>query len=245
MYRSRKRYFIKILILLTIIATILASIYYVLNTYKVKTVYVEGNFHYTEDEIKDIVMDGMLGDNSIYLSMKYKNKGVENIPFVDVMDVSILTPDTIKITVYEKALAGFVKYMDTYMYFDKDGYVVENSGVKTEGVPQVTGLIFDHCVLGQPLPVENTEVFNRILSVTKLLKKYSLSADKIYFKTVDDIIIFFGDVKVILGDDDTGLEEKIMLIPNFLSTLEGKSGTLNMSTYTEGHGRFSFEPDAE
>ena len=116
--------------------------------------------HYTEDQIKSFVMEGFLGNNSLYLSLKYKNKGVENIPFVDVMDVSILSPDTIKITVYEKALAGYVKYLDTYLYFDKDGYVVESSSIKTVGVPQITGLEFDHIVLGEPLPVEDQTVFD-------------------------------------------------------------------------------------
>ena len=38
------------------------------SVYTVRTVYVEGNVHYTEDEIKEIVMAGPLGDNSLYLS---------------------------------------------------------------------------------------------------------------------------------------------------------------------------------
>ena len=87
------------------------------SVYTVRTVYVEGNVHYTEDEIMEIVMSGPLGDNSLYLSLKYRDRGIQDIPFVDVMNVSILAPDTIKITVYEKALAGYVKYLDTYMYF--------------------------------------------------------------------------------------------------------------------------------
>ena len=87
-------------------AVILGAGYYIRSTYTVRTVYVEGNVHYTEDEIKEIVMDGLLGDNSLYLSLKYRNKGIEGIPFVDVMDVSVLAPDTIKITVYEKMLTG-------------------------------------------------------------------------------------------------------------------------------------------
>ena len=105
--------------------------------------------HYTEDEIKKIVMSGPLGNNSLYLSLKYRDRGIQDVPFVDVMNVSILAPDTIKITVYEKALAGYVKYLDTYMYFDKDGYVVESSGIRTQGVPQITGLAFNHIVLGE------------------------------------------------------------------------------------------------
>lgn len=84
-------------------------------------------------------MSGPLGDNSLYLSLKYRDRGIQDIPFVDVMNVSILAPDTIKITVYEKALAGYVKYLDTYMYFDKDGYVVESSGIRTQGIPRSRG----------------------------------------------------------------------------------------------------------
>lgn len=244
MYRSRRKRGLTILIVFVIIGLILGGVaYYVLDTYTLKTVYVEGNVHYTEEEIKSIVMDGPLGNNSLYLSMKYKNRGVEDIPFVDVMDVSILSPDTVKITVFEKALAGYVKYLDTYMYFDKDGYMVESSSVKTVGVPQITGLTFDYMVLGEPLPVEDTDIFSTILNLTKLLNKYELIADKIYFHASDEITIYFGDIKVALGDDLTTLEDKIMLLPGFLAELEGKTGTLQMEKYDEGNGRFTFKPD--
>lgn len=243
MYSSKKKIGIKILILAVLLAGLAGAGFYVVHTYTVKNVYVEGNIHYTQDEIKSIVMDGALSNNSLYLSLKYKNKGVENIPFVDVMDVSILSPDTIKITVYEKALAGYVKYLDTYMYFDKDGYVVESSSVKTVGVPQITGLEFDHVVLGEPLPVENKEVFGNILNITKLLNKYELTSDKIYFHSFDEVTIYFGQVKVSIGKAGENLEEKIMLLPKFLQDLEGKSGTLQMENYGEGNGRFTFKPD--
>ena len=243
MYSSKRKIGIKILIPVILLTGIMGIGYYVKHTYTIQNVYVEGNVHYTQDEIKSIVMDGALGDNSLYLSMKYKNKGVENIPFVDVMDVSILSPDTIKITVYEKALAGYVKYLDTYMYFDKDGYVVESSSIKTVGVPQITGLNFDHVVLGEALPVENPEVFSNILSITKLLNKYELTADKIYFHSSNEITIYFGEVKAALGKAGESLEGKIMLLPQFLKDLDGKSGTLQMENYEEGNGRFTFKPD--
>ena len=199
--------------------------------YAIENIYVEGNVHYSEEEIKEIVMDSPLSNNSLYLSLKYKNKGVENIPFVDVMDVTILAPDTVKITVYEKALAGYVKYLDTYMYFDKDGCVVESSNIRTVGVPQITGLSFEHVVLGQPLPVEDREIFGTILNLTKLLNKYELIADKIYFHPSGDVTIHFGEVKVALGKESKYLEDRIMLLPKFLGELEGKSGTLQMEKY--------------
>lgn len=242
-YKKKNKTGIKLLFIVMVCAVLFGGAVYIAKEYTVETVYVEGNVHYTADEIKSMVMDGPLGNNSLYLSLKYKNKGVENIPFVDVMDVSILSPDTVKITVYEKALAGYVKYLDTYMYFDKDGCVVESSSIRTLGVPQITGLSFKHIVLGEVLPVENTEVFGTILNLTKLLNKYKLVADKIYFHSGGDVTIYFEEIKVFLGTDMTYLEDKIMLLPDFLDDLRGKSGILQMEKYEEGNGRFTFKPD--
>jgi cell division protein FtsQ len=241
-FKSRKAILIPAAVVV-LLAVIVCAGFYLKKTYTVENVYVEGNVHYTEDEIKAIVMSGALGDNSLYLSLKYRNKGVEGIPFVDVMDVSVLAPDTIKITVYEKALTGYVKYLDTYMYFDKDGYVVESSSVKTAGVPQITGLEFDYIILGEQLPVEDTEVFNSILDITKLLQKYELDSDKIYINKSEEITLYFGTVKVALGNDRESLEDKLMLLPGFLPSLEGKSGTLQMQTYDESGGKYVFKPE--
>lgn len=240
---KRKKAGIILLVLVILAAAVWGAGQYVMTTYTVRQVYVEGNVHYTEDEIKEIVMDGAFGNNSLYLSLKYRNKGVENVPFVDVMDVKVLTPDTIKIIVYEKVLTGYVKFMDTYMYFDKDGYVVESSGVRTAGVPQIMGLDFGYMVVGQELPVEDRSVFNNILNITRLLNKYELRADKLYFNEGGDITAYFGNVKVALGNDANTIGDKVMLLPELLPSLEGQSGTLQMETYVENGGRYIFKPE--
>ncbi len=234
---------IVILAVVLIVAALAGAGFYIVSTYTVKTVYVEGNVHYTEDEIKAIVMDGAWGNNSLYLSMKYKNRGVEGIPFVDVMDVTILAPDTVRIKVYEKVLTGYVKHLGAYLYFDKDGYVVESSSVKTAGVPQITGLTFDHVAVGEALPVEDPKVFESILNITKLLGKYGMSADRIHFGASNEVTIYFKEIKVALGNDSRTLEDKLMLLPSLLPNLEGKAGTLQMETYSESGGRYIFRPD--
>lgn len=242
MYK-RKKFGVILLVIAVLAVILLGGGYYIKTTYTVSTVYVEGNVHYTEDEIKDIVMSGFLGDNSLYLSLKYRNKGIEGVPFVDTMDVKVLAPDTIKISVYEKVLTGYVRFMDTYMYFDKDGYVVESSSIRTAGVPQVTGLKFDHVVIGQALPVEDKDIFNKILNVTKLLNKYELKADKLYFNRAGEVTVYFGEVKVALGSESLAMEDKLMLLPELLPSLEGKKGTLQMNTQSEGDGRYTFKPE--
>ena len=204
--------------------------------------YVEGNVHYTNEEIIEMVMGGRLGNNSLFLSMKYKDKGMEDIPFIQTMDVEIEAKDTIRIIVYEKALAGYVSYLGRYVYFDKDGIVVETSTEETEGIPQVTGLSFDHVILHEPLPLEKTDVFDEILNITQQLERYSMSADRIYFDPSYQVTLMFGEAKVALGDDRY-IDEKIMKLQYILPDLLGKEGTLNMREYSEDTKSYTFEQD--
>jgi cell division protein FtsQ len=227
---------------LTLLLILIGVYRYIVTTYTITTVYVEGNVHYTNEEIMDIVMEGRYGHNSLLLSMKYKDKSIENVPFVEKMDVSVLDPHTIKIEVYEKALAGYVEYLERYMYFDRDGIVVESSLEKTQGIPLVTGLHFDHVILHEPLPVENPDIFQSILSITQLVNKYELSADRIHFGSDDALTLYFKEVKVALGSGDN-LDEKVMTLQYMLPEIEGKSGVLRMENYTEETKNISFEPD--
>ncbi len=231
---------IHIITALGIVNVLLIVSYFVLTHYAVKNVIVDGNQHYSASEIKAMVMTGYLGDNSLYLSLKYKNKSIEGVPFVDTMDVVVQSNDTIKITVYEKALAGYVEYLGRYMYFDNEGVVVEASKVTTRGIPQVTGLDIDHVVLYQKLPVENSEIFQNILTVTKLLNKYNVLCDKMQFDANYNVTLGYNRVKVNLGPLQN-LEEKLMQLPNILPSLEGEKGTLDLQNYTGDHKSITFE----
>jgi cell division protein FtsQ len=237
-----KRFWVVLTVIAAVFIALSACCYYIITNYTVTTVYVEGNVHYSNEEIIALVMEGRYGNNSLFLSMKYRNKSMENIPFVEKMDISVLDPHTVKIEVYEKALAGYVEYLDRYMYFDKDGIVVESSSETTKGIPMVTGLSFDHVILYQALPVENPEIFNEILSITQLVNKYDLSVDRIYFGMDDTLTLYFDDVKAAFGAGEN-LEAKVMELQYILPELEGKSGTLRMENYTEETKTITFEPD--
>ena len=229
-------------ICILLLTLLFGGYFYIVKNYTITTVYVEGNIHYTNEEIMDMVMGGRYGDNSLFLSMKYRDKGIDNIPFIQTMDVSIEAKDTVRITVYEKALAGYVFYLGRYVYFDKDGIVVETSEEKTAGIPQVTGLSFDYVVLHEALPVEKPEVFDDILNISQQLSKYSLLADKIYFDSNYQVTLIFGDAKIAIGDSQD-IDEKIMTLQYLLPSLVGKSGTLDMREYSEDTTTYSFEQD--
>ena len=210
---------IRLIIALGIIVVLLSVVYFLLIHYEVRNVVVEGNKHYSSKEIQDMVMTGYLGDNSLYLSMKYKNKEISDIPFIETMDIIVTSNDTIKIMVYEKSLAGFVEYLGRYMYFDNDGVVIEAAKVPTKGIPQVIGLEFDHIVLYEKLPVDNDAIFQDILTITKLLNKYNMICEKIQFDANYQITLGYGKVKVNIGKLEN-LEEKLMQLPYILPSLE-------------------------
>lgn len=231
--RSRIR---AVLIVAATVAVVAAgAAYFVWTKYEVTTVTVIGNRHYTPEQIQDIVMEGKYGHNSLYLHYKYRNKTVENIPFVETMDVDIISPSEISITVYEKAIAGYVEYLGRYMYFDKDGIVVESTTTQVRDLPYVTGLKFDHVVMYEKLPVEDDQIFKEILSVTQLLSKYDINTDKIYFDSERNITLYFDRAKVKLGNMDS-IDEKMARLYNIIPQLEGLSGTLDMSAYAEDTG---------
>ncbi|MBQ7839096.1 MAG: cell division protein FtsQ/DivIB [Lachnospiraceae bacterium] len=228
-------------IVLLLAALLLGASIYVISQYKVENITVEGNYHYSSDEIIEMVLTDRLSYNSIYLSLKYRNREIKNIPFIQTMSVRVLSKDTVVISVYEKTVAGYVEYMGRFLYFDRDGIVVESSETRTAGIPQVTGVSFDHVVLYEALPVEDPTIFRQILSITQLLSKYEIVTDKIYFNEANEITLYFDQVRVRLGN--SGLEEKIMRLSAILPELEGESGVLQMENYTEEKSQVTFERD--
>lgn len=232
-----------LLAVLAVLLCLAGGLLFVMNRFQVKNISVEGNLHYSTEEIIDMVLTDRLSYNSLYLTLKYRNRKIENIPFIQTMSVRVESPDSIRIMVYEKTIAGYVEYMGRFMYFDRDGVVVESSETRTVGVPQVTGVSFDHVVLYEPLPVADPSIFQKILSITQMLSKYEIVTDKIYFNEDDSVTLYFGDVRVRLGSD--GYEEKVIRLQHILPRLEGESGVLKLENYTEDTENITFERDED
>lgn len=235
---------VKILIIVTAIVMVLGCAFgYFVKKYTVDTIIVEGSTHYTTEEISRMVIgDGFLSKNSVLLSLKYRNKEIKDVPFIETMSVRIMSPTSIKITIYEKAIAGYVEYLGQYIYFDKDGTVVESSDIRTEGIPQVMGMKFDHVVLWEKLPVSDEEIFKNILDVSQLLGKYEIKVDKIYFDDNYNVTLYFDDARVKLGSFDN-IDEKIIKLKAILPELKGRKGVLRLENYTVDSGYASFEED--
>ncbi len=202
-----------------------------------------GSIHYTDDEIKQFVLnDEYFIDNTLLLNIKNKFKPMEDIPFIEKMDIDYLTKNSMRITVYEKAIAGSLNYMNRYIYFDKDGIVLDTSATKLDDIPCISGMSFDSVVLYEKLPIDDEDRFMLILKLTQLITKYQLRVDDIRFTSNDEIIIYEGDIKILLGKGED-IEEKMVDLGSILGELKDKKGTLDLREFTREKGSASFKKE--
>lgn len=109
-------------------------------------------------------------------------------------------------------------------------------------VPLVEGLSYDYVTLEVALPVKNTQVFNTIQGIARMMEKLQLNPDKVSFDEKYNITMYFGSIQVTFGQD-TLLEEKITRMAAILPELTGKSGTLHLEDYTDGITSIIFSND--
>ena len=96
--------------ILIVLSGLLFGLKYIADNYTVTHIYVDGSKHYTNEEIIDMVKTSRFSDNSIYLAMQYRDRSITDIPFVERIDVDIVSRDTVRIHVYEKMIAGYIRY---------------------------------------------------------------------------------------------------------------------------------------
>lgn len=228
--RSRRRGHKRIWIGGTVFLVLLLVILFL--SVRLTEITVSGNKNYTEEEIKTLLFSGRWDKNTFYCYYKDKFKEHENIPFVEDYKLVFNSPFSLEVIVHEKAIIGYVSYMGSNMYFDKDGIIVESSREKLEGVPMITGLRFGHIVLYQVLPVVQEGVFDQIMQLTQLLSSHEISVDKIYYDKDLKVRMTMGEITVELGSS-SDLNGKIAELADMLPVLAGNAGTLDLSTYDE------------
>ena len=223
-------------IVLGVLLGILLLLAIVLFSVRISEIEVTGNKQYTKEQIIELIFDGKWSRNSAYCYYENRFREHKSIPFIEEYKIEFKSPTKVEIVVFEKSVVGYVSYMSSYMYFDKDGIIVESSGEQLPGVPWITGLEFGHIVLHQPLPVENQNTFEEILNLTQVLSVNEVKVDKIYYHSFvasgGQVELYIGDVVVELGSSEN-LGGKVAELADILPELTGLAGTLYLDTYDE------------
>ncbi len=216
----------------------------VLLSVRIKTVKVSGNERYTQEQIEAMIFDTKLSRNPVYCYYQYRFRPHKTIPFVEDYKIVFRSPVNVEIITYEKSVVGYVSYMNSLMYFDKDGIIVESTNEKLTGIPMITGLRFGHIVLHKPLPVEDVRIFDEILNLTQVLEMYDIKADRIDFNSQKEATLTVDNLKVELGGN-AQINGKISELRDILNTYTELSGTLYLDTYDETNSNpsYRFEQD--
>lgn len=189
-----------------------------------------GNTRYSDEDLEKILFPNDFAKITLYNFVRSKFKTKYNIPFIQDIDIYITGLNSADIIVYEKSIVGCVRYMSSYMYFDKDGIVVESSSKLLEGIPIIDGLDFGRIVLYEKLPISNENVFKDMLDITQVLAGYEINVDKITISSDNNITLYIKNVEIYLGDSSE-LNGKVNELKNIWDKIKDLSGILYLDNY--------------
>ena len=183
-----------------------------------------------EEQVEELVFPTRVSRNCLVCFVREMLGKKQDIPFVQDYKISFTSPTSVEIILYEKSLVGYVSYMSSRMYFDKDGIIVESANQRLPGIPEITGLHFGQIVLYRELPVENRRIFSMILNLTQTLSTFGIPADMIRYDKDLNATLNIGNVSVLLGGSND-MNGKLSELSNILPRIKDLDGTLDLSDY--------------
>lgn len=227
----------------------LAAFLFIKFEFEIKQINITGSDKFTYEQFYEYIFKDRNDKNMLLFKMSNARAGEPEIPFIAKVDFETDGPHTLNITVYEKSIIGYVKYMDNNMYFDKDGVIVESSVQKIDKAIEVRGLSFSSIILYKKLETKKENLFSEIQSLGEYIGKYEkLGIETIYYDEEKETYSLFledGRVKVLLGTFNERMGEKIYELSCMREGLTGKSGTLYLDSYEGDASYIMFKTDME
>ena len=200
--------------------------------FRVTSVQVGGNSFYTDDEIKNMVTNVPLAKNSILAGFINTEKSTNEAAKNDSIKISRINRNTLLLQVEEKQIIGYIEYQGQCLNFDRQGIIQIITDEPMENVPKIEGIDVKEAVQGERLSGISRTKLNTILSVGKMLEKMENKPDRLEFNDLNQLVMYYGDIEVRLGDDEN-MDEKINRLVGILPELEGMSGILHLENTTE------------
>ena len=201
------------------------------------------NTHYSKKELKKMILTGAFSSNSILAPITCSKAKVENVPYVESYSVSRSGRNSIVIGVKEKNVVGCIPYLDSYIYFDRNGKFIESSRTRDEDVPYFEGITVKKTVMNEKLPIKDA-VLNTAVALSTIFAKNDMIPDYIELDEDYSINLIYGDITVKLGKDRY-LEDKMNRTIAILPQITGEKGILHMENITESSKTVTFEKEEE
>ena len=229
------------LVIGSVAVVVLAAAVFFFTFFQVKTVEVIGNDHYTEDELKEKILKGSMSSNAILAPLFYSKNAAEELPYIESFNVRRSGRNKLIISVKEKSVVGCIPYLDSYVYFDSNGYFVEGSKTRDTKVAFFDGIQPKKVVMEEKLPIKETAL-NTAVALSTIFAKNDMVPDHIMFDDSYEISLLYGDITVQLGKDEY-LEDKMTRAIAILPQLEGQKGILHMENISRNSKTVTFEAE--
>ena len=223
---------------------LLAGVIFFFTYYQVDEVQVMGSSHYSEKQIKKMVLRGPMASNSILAPIIYTKKNTKDVPFVEGYTVTRLNRHTICVSVKEKDIVGCIPYLDSYIYFDRNGTFIESSTERNEKIPFFDGIKVKHVIYNEELPIKDKTVMNTAVALSTIFQKNDKIPDHIEFSDDGQISLLYGDITVKLGKDEY-LEDKMTRILAILPLISDKKGILHAENVNDNSKMITLEQEKD
>lgn len=215
----------------------------VFGAFRLRDVEIVGNYYYSRDDIKQMILKGPLGHNTLFLKYEYMGPQRELLPLIEEIDIELENPYKIIIKVYEKDMIGYVQKDGEFLYIDKDGILVEKTMVPIQNMMSMEGVEVNDALLYKKVKTTQPNQIQYARQINEMLKNHKIKPDKLIFD-VQKMTLMYQDTRIELGNSDY-LQEKLTVLVSIFDKIEGQAGTLHMEEYTNITKTVTFEKSQE
>lgn len=140
--------------------------------------------------------------NTIFFPKSKAENILKKDTYIESVKITSILPSQINIEIKERYVRGYVPYMDSYLYIDEYGRVLEIAPGVKDPLPIVRGLKFSSFIEGEVLDVDNKDSLDVVVKMAQMMAKYELIdiVVEIDVSNVKDIKVYVGNIEVYLGD---------------------------------------------
>ena len=228
--------FFSIIILVAIIV-VLALTAPIFNITKIE---INGNEKVSKDTI--IALSGIKMGENIF---RFNNNMIQNVKqntYIEKVEIQRKMPGTVVISVKERKIKYQINLINSYVYLDKNGYLLENSAER-KNVPVIVGFSIKEDEMLNEKRLKDNDL-EKLANVAKIIEAAkAINIDNLITEVnVEDknntILYLESKSKKINVGDTTNLTNKMLYVQKILENEEGKSG----SVFVNGDISAGFKP---
>ena len=208
-------------IITTVILLLTSSIF---NIYNIE---IEGNSIIKEDTV--ISLSNISIDQNIFsISKKQVRNNIKQNAYVESVKITRKLPNKIEITIDERKPTFILEYINSFVYLNNQGYILEISKEKLD-LPIIIGISTseEDIYEGNRLNIEDLEKLDTTIKIIETYKNNEIdsSIDKIDIsnKINYKLILESGKKTVYLGDA-SNINNRILYLKSILQAEKGKTG---------------------